>query len=81
MFEKFAGCSEGIGKLKDFQLKVPIDSEVQPVAQPIRRVPYHLRDKLRFKLDEPVELNITEKMSEWTKLLGLTSVSGAQALR
>ena len=25
IFEKFPGCCEGIGKLKDFQLKVPID--------------------------------------------------------
>ena len=46
IFEKFPGCCEGIGKLKYFQLKVPIDSVVQPVAQPITRVPYHLRDKL-----------------------------------
>ena len=45
IFEKFPGCCEGIGKMKDFQLIVPIDPEVQPVAQPIRRVPYHLREK------------------------------------
>ena len=32
MFETFSGCCEGIGKLKDFQLKVPIDPEVPPVA-------------------------------------------------
>ena len=63
IFEKFPGCSEGIGKLKDFQLKVPIDLEVQPVAQPITRVPYHLRDKLSTKLDELVELDIFEKVS------------------
>jgi len=50
--EKVSGCCEGIGKLKDFQLKIPVDPEVQPVAQPIRQVPYHLRDKLSDKLDE-----------------------------
>ena len=63
IFEKFPGCCEGIGKLKDFQLKVPIDSEVQPIAQSIRRVPYHLRDKLSDKLDELVKLDIIEKVS------------------
>ena len=63
IFEKFPGCCEGIGKLKDFQLKVPIDPEVQPVAQPVRRVPYHLRDKLSTKLDKLVELDIIEKVS------------------
>ena len=39
ILDKFQGCCEGIKKLKDFQLKSPIDAEVQPVAQPIRRVP------------------------------------------
>ena len=63
IFEKFPGCCEGIGKLKDFQLIVPIDRQVQPVAQPIRRVPYHLRDKLSTKLDEHVKLDIIEKVS------------------
>ena len=62
-FEKFPGCCEGIGKMKDFQLIVPIDPKVQPVAQPIRKVPYHLRDKLSTKLDELVELDIIEKVS------------------
>ncbi|XP_067026772.1 uncharacterized protein [Acropora muricata] len=63
ILDKFPGCCEGIGKLKDFQLKIPIDAEVQPVAQPIRRVPYHLRDKLTNKLKELVELDIIEKVS------------------
>ena len=63
IFEKFPGCCEGIGKLTDFQLIVPIDPQVQPVAQPIRRVPYHLRDKLSTKLDEHVKLDIIEKVS------------------
>ena len=39
ILDKFPGFCEGIGKLKDFQLKIPIDAEEQPVAQPIRRVP------------------------------------------
>jgi len=32
IFEKFPGCCESIGKLKDFQLKVAIDPQVPPVA-------------------------------------------------
>ena len=63
IFGKFPGCCEGIGKMKDFQLKVPIDPEVQPVAKPIRRVPYHLPDKLSTKANEVVELDIFEKVS------------------
>ena len=63
IFNKFPGCCEGIGKLKDFQLKIPIDDTVEPIAQPMRRVPYHLRDKLSKKLDELLELDIIEEVS------------------
>ena len=62
IFEKLPGCCEGIGKLKDFQLKVPIDPKVQPsVAQPITRVPYQLRENLTGKLDELVEITSLKK--------------------
>ena len=44
-------------------MKIPIVAEVQPVGQPIRRVPYHLRDKLTNKFKELVELEIIEKVS------------------
>jgi hypothetical protein len=63
IFNKFPGCCEGIGKLKGFQLKIPIDDTVEPIAQPMRRVPYHLRDKLSKKLDELLELDIIEEVS------------------
>ena len=61
--EKFPGCCEGIGKVDDFQLKIPIDPKLQAVAQPTRRVPYHLRDKLSDKVNELVKLDIIEKVS------------------
>lgn len=36
---------------------------MQAVAQPIRRVPYHLGDKLGDKQDELVKLDVIEKVS------------------
>ena len=64
ILDKFpAGCCEGIGKFKNFQLKIPIDAEVQSVAQPVRRVPYHVWEKLTNRLKELVELDIIEKVS------------------
>ena len=63
ILDKFPGWIKGIEKLKDFELKIPIDAEVQSVAQPIRRVTYHLRDKLTNKLRGIVELDIIEKIS------------------
>ena len=49
-----------LGKLKDFQLDVPIDQTGKPVAQPMRRVPFSMRDKLEQKLNELVDLDVIE---------------------
>ncbi|VDI17945.1 Hypothetical predicted protein [Mytilus galloprovincialis] len=61
--------ADGVGKLVDFQLKIPIDKSIQPVIQPLRRIPYHLRGKLEEKLNELVEQDIIEAVngpSQWT---------------
>ena len=58
----------GVGKLKDFQLTIPIDESVDPVIQPIRRVPYHLRERLEKKLESLEQTDIIEKVdtpSRW----------------
>jgi hypothetical protein len=44
--ERFPKAFTGVGKLKDFQLRIPIDETVELVIQPIRRIPYNLREKL-----------------------------------
>lgn len=36
LMSKFPLCFTGIGKLKDYRLKIPIDPEVTPVVQPLR---------------------------------------------
>lgn len=41
----------GIGKLKDFQLKLPIDKEYPPIAQPVRRIPYKLCEKVEEQIE------------------------------
>ena len=57
------------GKLKDFQLKLHIKDNVKPVAQPVRRLPFGLRDKVDEKLDELLGKDIIEEVShnptEW----------------
>ena len=61
IFDKYKSCFEGLGKLKDFQLDIPIDQNVKPVAQPMRRVPFSMRDKLEQKLNELVDLDVIER--------------------
>ncbi|XP_046578824.1 uncharacterized protein LOC124286492 [Haliotis rubra] len=63
----FPECFEGFGKLKDYQLNIPIDSSVQPVIQNLRSVPYHLRERLSQKLEELEKLDIIEKVDELSK--------------
>ena len=60
LFQKYKSCFESLGKLKDFQLNIPIDQHVKPVVQ-MRRVPFSLRDKLDKKLYEIVDLGVIEK--------------------
>ncbi|CAC5397235.1 unnamed protein product [Mytilus coruscus] len=62
--DKYPECFTGVGKLKSFQLQIPIDPDVEPVIQPMRRVPFNLRDKLAKKLDELLDLDIIEHVNE-----------------
>ena len=63
MLREHKSCFTGLGKLKDFQLEIPIDRDVEPIVQPLRRIPFALRDKLEHKLDELEKLDIIEKAS------------------
>ena len=59
---------EGFGKLKIFQLKLPINSDIQPICQPLRRIPFNLRDRLTKKLEELESLDVIKKVkgpSNW----------------
>ena len=61
IFQRYKSCFEGLGKLKDFQLNIPIDPCVKPVVQSMHRVPFSLRDKLEKKLNELVDVDVIEK--------------------
>ena len=64
IFDKYPECFKGVGKLESFQLKIPIDPEVEPVIQPLRQKPFNLRDKVEKKLNELLDLDIIERVEE-----------------
>ena len=64
IFDKYLECFKGVGKLKSFQLEIPIDPEVEPVIQSLRRIPFNLRDKVEKKLNELLDLDIIERVEE-----------------
>lgn len=57
-----------MGKLKDFKLMLPIDRSHPPVAQPVRRLPFKVRDQVNKQIEDLLNSDIIEKVegpTEW----------------
>ena len=50
----------GVGKLKNYQVKLHVDESVKPIATPARPVPYHLQERVNKVMEEMVEQDIIE---------------------
>ena len=61
--KEYKECFDGLGKLKDFQLKLHVDTSVKPVAQPVRRLPFSLRKKVAEKLKQLEEMDVVERVN------------------
>ena len=59
---KFPRVFQGLGKLKGYQLEIHVDENVQPVAQPVRRIPFSRGAKVTEKLEELLKLDVIEKV-------------------
>ena len=46
---------DGVGKPKDYQVKLQVNPNVPPVAQPIRHTLFSLCDKVKKKVEKKVE--------------------------
>ena len=57
---RFPAVFDGVGKLKDYQLTIHTDNSVTPIAQPLRRTPFHVRKDVERKLKELEDLDIIE---------------------
>jgi hypothetical protein len=60
---KFPKVFSGLGKLRNVQLKLSIDENINPVSQHLRRIPFHVRKQVSLKLQELLELDIIEPVS------------------
>ena len=63
---EFPNICSGIGRVKDREIELKIDPNVKPVVQPLRRIPFALRDKLATKLRQMVKDDIIEPVEEAT---------------
>ena len=70
--KNFPDVFSGVGKLKDYQLKLHVNKDVKPVVQPLRRLPFGLREEVDKKLDELLKEDIIKVHSghtEWVSSL------------
>lgn len=71
---EFSDVLKGVGKLQDHQIKLKTDPSVKPVAQPVRRTPFGLREKVEKKIEELMEADIIEPVEEPTEWVSPTVV-------
>ena len=57
---KYKDIFTGLGKLKDVKVKLHIDSEVKPVVQNHRRVPFHVRKDIEQQLQKDMDRGVIE---------------------
>ena len=53
---------EGLGKLKDLELKLHIDDTIKPVAQPAHKIPFKMRSQVERKLKELETQDVIERV-------------------
>ena len=62
--EKYKALFTGVGLLQGYELRLHIDESGKSVAQPVRRIPFGLREKVGKKLDQLLELDIVEEVPD-----------------
>ncbi len=64
ILNKHANVFQGLGKLKSEKVKLNIDKHQTPKAQLQRRIPYHIREKVKDALKDLEKQDIIERVPE-----------------
>ncbi|XP_060594467.1 uncharacterized protein LOC132748833 [Ruditapes philippinarum] len=73
--KKYQSVFTGMGEMKGTKVKLYIDSNVQPVTKPHRRIPFHLRKQVEKELQRLEDLDIIEKVegpTDWVSPIVVT---------
>ncbi len=63
LVDSYTELFRGIGKLKDFQVKLHINTDIQPTCQPHKRVPFHIRQNVEDELKKLEDDDIIETVT------------------
>ena len=66
ILDNHARVFSGLGKLNSKQVELAIDETVTPIAQPQRKIPFHLRKKVENEIEKLEQDDIIEKIPENT---------------
>ena len=64
IIQEYKEVFTGLGKLKNNAVKLNIDKEAIPQAQPQRRIPFHIRKKVKHAVQELLKEDIIEAVPE-----------------
>ena len=64
--ETYSSIFEGIGKLKDVEIDMHVDPDVQPFQQPHRGIPFHVRKDVEKELEIMKANDLIEEVDEPT---------------
>jgi hypothetical protein len=61
ILQQFPQNFTGLGKLRNHQVKLHVDTSVKPVATPARPVPYHLKERVAKVIEDMVSQDVIEE--------------------
>ena len=62
IYDSYPNLFKGVGTLKGCELKLHVNTSVQPIAQSMCRVPFQLREKVNKKLDKLFVADVMEEV-------------------
>ena len=75
LVKEYDDLFRGLGRLKNYQIKLHIDESIPPVAQQHRRVPFHICKHLEEQLYQDEELGVIERNEGHTPWVSPTVVA------
>ena len=81
---EFKDVFTGVGRMKDVEIKLHVDKNVEPVVQPCRRIFLPLREKVEQELQRLEDAGIIEKVqepTEWVSPIVIQPKKGSDEIR